>query len=104
MLPGLERKMLNGEKLSFARMNFVPGTKVPRHQHSNEQITLITAGTMLLQMDDREITLNKGDIILIPANVPHGATAVGETESLEIFAPRREDWISKNDSYLRGTK
>jgi quercetin dioxygenase-like cupin family protein len=104
MVAGLNRQMLNGEKLSLARMRFEPGTKVPRHQHANEQITIITAGTMLLIMDDTEITLGKGEMILIPSNVPHGAVALEETESLEIFAPRRDDWITKDDAYLRGEK
>ena len=104
MLAGLKRQMLNGEKLSLARMKFESGTKVPRHQHSNEQITIIAAGKMLLIMDDGEITLGKGEMILIPGNVPHGAVALEKTESIEIFAPRREDWIAKDDSYLRGSK
>lgn len=104
MLAGLNRQMLNGEKISLARMHFEPGTKVPRHQHPNEQITIIAAGKMLLTLDDGEITLDKGEMILIPGNVPHGAMAIEETESIEIFAPRREDWISKNDGYLRGSK
>jgi quercetin dioxygenase-like cupin family protein len=85
-------------------MQFEPGTKVPRHQHANEQITIITAGKMLLILDDGEITLDKGELILIPGNVPHGAVALEKTESIEIFAPRREDWIAKDDSYLRGSK
>jgi quercetin dioxygenase-like cupin family protein len=59
---------------------------------------------MLLILDDGEITLDKGELILIPGNVPHGAVALEKTESIEIFAPRREDWIAKDDSYLRGSK
>ena len=58
----------------------------------------------LLILDDGEITLDKGELILIPGNVPHGAVALEKTESIEIFAPRREDWIAKDDSYLRGSK
>lgn len=104
LLAGMHRQMLNGEKLSLARMSFEPGARVPRHEHSNEQITIIEAGKMLLILDDREITLGKGEMILIPGNVPHGALALEETVSVEIFAPRRDDWIKKEDGYLRGTK
>jgi quercetin dioxygenase-like cupin family protein len=104
LLAGLRRQMLNGEKITLGRMQFEAGTKVPRHQHANEQITIIAEGTILLTLDDREITLGKGEMILIPANVPHGAEALEETVSIEIFAPRREDWVAKSDGYLRGTK
>ena len=66
LLAGLRRQMLNGEKITLGRMQFEAGTKVPRHQHANEQITIIAEGTMLLTLDDREITLGKGEMILIP--------------------------------------
>jgi hypothetical protein len=35
-------------------------------------------------------------------NVPHAAEAVVDTDDLDIFIPRRQDWINKEDSYLRG--
>jgi unsaturated pyranuronate lyase len=104
MSAGLRRQMLNGEKISLGRMRFETGTKVPRHQHANEQITIVVSGTLLMHMEDREIELGPGEMILIPGDIPHGAVALEETETLEIFAPRREDWITKNDSYLRGPK
>ena len=32
---------------------------------------------------------------------PHSAVAMEDTVDVDIFAPRREDWIRKEDSYLR---
>jgi len=104
MSAGLRRQMLNGEKISLGRMRFEPGTKVPWHKHPNEQITIVTAGTLLMHLDQREITLGAGEMILVPGDVPHAAVALDETETIEIFAPRREDWIAKEDEYLRGPK
>lgn len=104
MMAGLQRQMLNGEKLSLARFHFEPDTKVPRHQHVNEQITIVTAGKVKLLFDDGEVTLGKDELILIPSDVPHGAIALEKSETIEIFAPRREEWIKKDDSYLRGSK
>lgn len=104
LLAGLRRQMLNGEKLTLARMHFEAGTKVPRHQHTNEQITIVAEGLLLLTLDDREIKLGKGEMILIPANVPHSTEALEETVSIEIFAPRREDWVVKDDGDPLRTK
>jgi len=104
MNEGLQRQMLNGEKISFARMRFKPGVKVPRHQHENEQITMVTEGSMAMNFDDKTITMREGEMVLIPSNVPHSAEALEVCETLEIFSPRREDWITKNDHYLRGSK
>jgi len=33
--------------------------------------------------------------------VAHSALAIEDTVDVDIFAPRREDWIRKEDSYLR---
>ncbi len=43
-----------------------------------------------------------GEILLIPAHVPHAAEALEDTVDFDFFAPRREDWIRKDDAYLRG--
>ena len=57
---------------------------------------------MKFVFDDREILLGPGDVLLIPANAPHSAIALEDTVDVDFFAPRREDWIRKDDSYLRG--
>lgn len=102
--PGLTRQMLHGEKLSFARMQLKNGTIVPRHQHVSEQLTVVTEGALQFRFDGREIVVAKGEMILIPADVPHAAEAIGNSETLEIFAPCREDWKTKKDDYLRSKK
>jgi len=104
LLAGLRRQMLNGEKLTLARMQFEAGAKVPRHHHANEQVTIVVEGLLLLTLDDREIELGEGEMMLIPANVPHSTEALEETISTEIFAPRREDWVVKDDGDPLRTK
>ena len=43
-----------------------------------------------------------GDKVLcIPSNMPHEAWAIEDTLDLDVFDPPREDWLTKNDSYLR---
>ena len=43
-----------------------------------------------------------GEVLVIPANVPHEATALEDTYDLDVFSPPREDWIKGQDAYLRG--
>jgi hypothetical protein len=33
--------------------------------------------------------------------VPHSAEALEDTLDLDVFSPIRQDWIDKNDAYLR---
>jgi mannose-6-phosphate isomerase-like protein (cupin superfamily) len=67
----------------------------------NEQYSWITSGLLKFVFDDREILVGAGEVLVIPANVPHSAVAMEDTVDVDFFAPRREDWIRKEDSYLR---
>ena len=51
--------------------------------------------------DPEELLLNPGDVVVIPPNVPHKATCIGEVEEIDMWAPRRDDWLNGTDDYLR---
>jgi uncharacterized protein YjlB len=52
--------------------------------------------------DAKEIILGPGDVVVIPADVPHQATCLGAVEQMDMWAPRRDDWLDGSDDYLRG--
>lgn len=97
----ITRQMLNGEHATVARICLASGAVVPRHAHVSEQFSLILTGALRFIFDDYEEIVRGGEMIFIPGNVPHAAVALEDTVDLDIFSPRREDWISKNDDYLR---
>lgn len=97
----LTRQMISGENATLAQLVVKKGGTVPRHSHVNEQYSWIISGALKFIFDDREIVVSAGEILVIPANVAHGAVALEDTVDVDIFAPRREDWLRKDDSYLR---
>src|ERR1700691_895485 len=97
----LSRQMISGENATISQLLLKKGATVPRHSHVNEQYSWIVSGTLKFIFDDREILVGAGEILLIPAHVPHSAVAIEDTVDVDFFAPRREDWIRKEDSYLR---
>jgi quercetin dioxygenase-like cupin family protein len=98
----ITRQMLNGEDATLARIFIARGGIVPRHSHRSEQFSMILSGALKFYFDDGgEAIVGAGEIILIPANVPHKAEALEDTVDIDFFAPRREDWIRKDDAYLR---
>jgi quercetin dioxygenase-like cupin family protein len=99
----ITRQMLNGEDATLARIFLARGAVVPRHSHRSEQFSLIFSGALKFIFDDGELILRAGEIVLIPANVPHRAEALEDTVDIDFFAPRREDWIRKDDAYLRSS-
>ena len=97
----ISRQMLSGESATVARLLMTKGAAVPRHFHVSEQFSLILSGALKFIFDDREVVVRGGEVLYIPANVPHSAVALEDTVDVDFFAPRREDWIRKEDAYLR---
>ena len=98
----LTRQMVSGEKGTLARMRATSGALAPRHHHENEEYCMISSGTLKVVFDDREIIGKAGDILIIPANVPHSFEALEDLMLVEFFTPVREDWLRGDDQYLRG--
>ena len=98
----LSRQMISGENATISQLLMKRGAVVPRHSHVNEQYSWILSGSLKFIFDDREILVGAGEVLLIPAHVPHSAVALEDTVDVDFFAPRREDWIRKEASYLRG--
>ncbi|MCB0431154.1 MAG: cupin domain-containing protein [Flavobacteriales bacterium] len=102
--PSMHRKIISGEKTMVARMKFKDGFLVPLHSHENEQITHCISGTMRFWFGaDKEYTLdlNPGDVVVIPANLPHEALMIGDVEEVDTWSPPRQDWLDGTDDYLR---
>jgi quercetin dioxygenase-like cupin family protein len=99
--PLIDREMLVGQKLMLARVLMKKGAHVPLHHHHNEQVTYILEGALKFSIDGKEIVVKAGEVLCIPANMPHEAWALEDTIDLDVFDPPREDWLNKTDDYLR---
>jgi quercetin dioxygenase-like cupin family protein len=100
----MRRRIVTGEKMTVARIYFEDGFVVPMHSHHNEQITQVLNGQMHFVFggdEPREMVLGPGDVVIIPAHVPHQATCMGDVEEMDMWAPRRDDWLDGTDDYLR---
>lgn len=102
--PLLQRQFVVGQEIMLARVLLKKGCIVPEHSHPNEQLTYILDGALKFWIDGREIVVHAGEVLCIPAHMPHKAEAVEDTVDLDVFTPPRADWINKSDQYLRGTK
>ena len=99
--PRMWRKVIAGEKAMVAQVFISKGAVVPEHHHESEQITYILEGALQFQIDGQEIVVSAGQVLRIPSHMPHAAVALEDTLDLDIFSPIRQDWLSKDDAYLR---
>lgn len=102
--PSMQRRIVTGELMTVARIWFKDGFVVPMHEHHNEQITQVVSGVMRFRLGedgDRTIDVHPGEVLVIPAHLPHEARCIGDVEEMDMWAPRRDDWLDKSDDYLR---
>jgi quercetin dioxygenase-like cupin family protein len=102
--PLLQRQFVVGQEIMLARVLLKKGCIVPEHSHHNEQLTYILNGALKFWIDGQEIVVHAGEVLCIPAHMPHKAEALEDTVDLDVFNPPRADWINKTDQYLRGQK
>ena len=102
MSPQVSRAAIHTESMTYARIRLRKGAVVPMHEHVNEQIATVLEGKMKFTgSDGSEHVLSPGETIVFPANVPHQAEALEDSDVIDAFSPVREDWLRGDDSYLR---
>jgi unsaturated pyranuronate lyase len=100
----LSRRLITGDRLMIAHVYLDKGCLVPQHSHENEQITYILEGRLrfFLGNDEAEVVdVAAGEVLHIPANLPHKAEALEDTLDVDVFSPPRQDWLDQTDAYLR---
>jgi quercetin dioxygenase-like cupin family protein len=95
------RQVIHSDTMTVARVHLRKGCSVPEHSHHNEQISMMEQGSLKFVIDGQEKVLRAGQMLRIPAHVPHSAEALEDSVAVDLFSPPREDWIRGDDSYLR---
>jgi quercetin dioxygenase-like cupin family protein len=62
-------------------MRFEPGATLAEHTDSAEELLYVLEGEVEAFIGDDTATLRAGEIVVVPALVPHGATNHGKTEA-----------------------
>ena len=95
------RQFIVGTDVMIARVLLAKDAHVPLHSHHNEQVTYILSGALRFVIDGKETIVRAGEVLCIPPHLPHEAFALEDTVDLDVFNPPRQDWIDRDDSYLR---
>ena len=98
----IERRVLWGSNGTSARLTIAGGTHVKKHSHPAEQFTCILEGVLRMEIAGDEVTLQEGDMLVIPANVEHEAWSIVDTVVWDFFTEVREDWKLGQNQYLSG--
>ncbi|UQZ89017.1 cupin domain-containing protein [Deltaproteobacteria bacterium Smac51] len=91
---GMERKILShSPQLMTCEVRLTGGTKVPEHQHPHHQCCYVVSGRLRANVAGEVHEIGPGDSVFLDENVPHAMEALEDTRLLDIFSPRRDDFL-----------
>jgi quercetin dioxygenase-like cupin family protein len=94
MAPGVLRRTLgHGTEMLMAEFNLAAGSEVATHSHPHAQVGYVVRGSMRLTIGEDTRVCKAGDSYYIPGNVPHQGGAVEDSLVIDVFHPRREDYL-----------
>ena len=99
--PLVRRQVIHADLVTLARWDLSKGAIFHQHQHANEQISMVQRGRLRFTLPDGARDLGPGEILRIPPNTPHSAEVLEDCIALDVFSPRREDWIRGEMSYVK---
>ncbi|HUA84218.1 MAG TPA: cupin domain-containing protein [Bryobacteraceae bacterium] len=99
--PRFARQVIHTENMTVARLHLAKGCSVQEHKHINEQVSMVETGSLRFILDGEVVVVRAGGVLRIPPNAIHSAEAIEDTYVVDLFSPRREDWIRGDDAYLR---
>jgi quercetin dioxygenase-like cupin family protein len=91
--PGMRRQVLAyNQNVMLVRHHLVKGWVGASHQHPHEQLVYVVSGCIQFTAEGKTFELRSGDSILAEGAVEHRATALEDSEVLDIFVPYRSDY------------
>ncbi|HET8547861.1 MAG TPA: cupin domain-containing protein [Bryobacteraceae bacterium] len=99
--PLIVRQAVHTDRMTVAHLHLTKGAVVPRHSHANEQVTVLERGRLRFEFDDGAEIVEAGQMLQIAGGRAHSVEALEDSLALDLFSPRREDWIRGDDAYLR---
>ena len=88
----------DSKSFNFSIVNFSAGSRNKFHQHTSDQILIVTDGTGIVATDTEERTVSAGDVVLIPAGENHWHGAPGSTPMSHITVQAKDSTTKQNEA------
>ena len=96
LVKGSYSHLVSLERLTVSFLTMRAGSAFELHTHPNEQCMIVIEGYCDELIGDKMYRVEKGDMIFLPPNTPHGAFIRDvDCRAIDIFVPRREDFLQK---------
>ncbi|WP_158750060.1 cupin domain-containing protein [Acidobacterium sp. S8] len=90
---GLKRQVLAyNPNLMLVRHVMQGGWQGTRHSHPHDQLVYVIRGRLRFTGGSSTFEIAAGDSFVVPGNMEHQASALEDSEVLDVFNPYREDY------------
>ena len=91
---GTAREVLaHTEQMMIVRVSFLRDAVGSVHTHPHCQSTYVLSGRFRFTADGRSVEVGPGDTLSFPSGVSHGTLCLEEGQLLDVFTPRRDDFL-----------
>ena len=92
--PGVTRQILaHSPDMMVVRVVFEKGAVGAAHSHPHVQMSIVEEGVFDITINGETRQIGKGDGYLVEGGVVHGAVALEAGALLDVFTPRRDDFL-----------
>lgn len=93
---GLSRRILaEGTDMMAVEVSFEEGSVGAMHSHPHVQISYVLSGEFEATVGEETKIIREGDTYYTKPDVPHGVVCKKSGKLLDIFTPRRDDFLAK---------
>ena len=93
---GLRRQVMSySPSMMLVRHRMLKGWVGARHSHPHEQMVYVVSGHLVFQHPGGQFEAKSGDSFLVPGGIEHQASALEDSEVLDVFTPYREDYAPR---------
>ena len=78
--------------LMLVRHQFTKGWVGALHSHPHHQLVYVTRGHIRFEAEGKSWEMRAGDSVVVNGDVEHKASALEDSEALDIFTPYRQDY------------
>ena len=91
---GIRRKvMAQNESMMIVKVGFDQHAIGILHHHPHTQASYVSKGKFEISIGAEKSILKAGDIYFVPSGEVHGAVCLEQGELIDVFSPRRDDFL-----------
>ena len=93
--PRMRRKIMSyDDNMMLVKVDFEKGGVGNLHHHYHTQISYVVKGKFEVEIDGKKQVLSAGDVFYVAPNQVHGAVCLEDGMLIDMFNPKREDFLS----------